>query len=253
MTNRVLNPGLVLLEVGLNAYVLFGNRASIRVVWPRVVPVVLGLAPGIALGTMALALVSPHWMKLGTFCVLLPLVFAQAAGYRRAIRSERAVGMAAGGGLGLLYSVTTLSGPPLAMLFANHGLAKREFRAALGLVRLVESSLTALAYFYAGLITTTSVRLALIMLPSVAIGVPIGAFLIRHVRPESFGRICRSFDAWVIALGLSAVLQTLHLVPGPAAYSVMALVVCVDVYLLHRYFAVQNRVAATSVARADAV
>ena len=169
MTNRVLNPGLVLLEVGLNAYVLFANRASIPVVWPRALPIILGLTPGIVLGTMAVATISPHWMKLGTFGVLLPLVLLQAAGYRRPIRSEGAVGVIAGGFLGLLYSITTISGPPLALLLANQGLAKREFRAALGLVRVVESSLTALAYLYAGLITATSVRLALTMLPSVVV------------------------------------------------------------------------------------
>src|SRR2546425_7303273 len=50
-TNRVLNPALVWVEVVLNTYVLWVNRASIPQVWRRVVPMIVGLAPGVALGT----------------------------------------------------------------------------------------------------------------------------------------------------------------------------------------------------------
>ena len=40
-----------------------------------------------------------------------------------------------GAGLGFLYSVTTISGPPLAIMLNNQGLAKKDFRAALGIGR----------------------------------------------------------------------------------------------------------------------
>src|SRR5258706_5834803 len=148
LTNRVLNPALVLLEVVLNAYVLFVNRASIGAVWRRALPIIVGLGPGIALGTVMVATVNPAWVKFGTFSVLLPLILVQAAGYRRPIRSERTGGLVFGGGLGVLYATTTISGPPLAVVLSNQGLAKQEFRAALGLVRLAESSMTAVAYLY---------------------------------------------------------------------------------------------------------
>ena len=61
--------------------------------------------------------------------VLLPLILLQAAGYRRPIRSERSAGLVFGGGLGVLYSVTTISGPPLAIMLNNQGFAKKDFRA----------------------------------------------------------------------------------------------------------------------------
>ena len=48
--------------------------------------------------------------------------------------------------LGVLYSVTTISGPPLALLFNNQGLVKDQFRAGLALVRVAESCLTAIVY-----------------------------------------------------------------------------------------------------------
>src|SRR5215468_1740881 len=156
LSNRVLNPALVLIEVALNAYVLFVNRDAISVVWRRVVPIALGLIPGVIAGTLIVSRVSPSWLKLWTYVILLPLILIQAAGFRRPIRSERSIGLPFGLGLGVLYSVTTISGPPLALMLNNQGYDKREFRAALGLIRLAESTFTAIAYLTTGLITTTS-------------------------------------------------------------------------------------------------
>jgi uncharacterized membrane protein YfcA len=242
LSNRVLNPALVLIEVALNAYVLWVNRDALANVWRRVVPMVIGLAPGVILGTLIVSRVSPAWLKLWTYFVLLPLILLQAAGYRRPIRAERAIGLPFGFGIGVLYSVTTISGPPLAVMLNNQGLAKREFRAALGFIRLAESTFTAIAYFTAGLITTQSTILIPQILPSVLIGVPIGAWLIRQMKVETFRRLCMSFDAWVVGFGVSTVLRDLKIVEGSAAYLFLGLVIAIDAVLLYRFFSSDARV-----------
>src|SRR5262249_3240666 len=236
LSNRVLNPALVLIEVALNAYVLFVNRDAVPNVWRRVAPIVIGLLPGVVVGTLIVSTVSQSWLKLWTYLVLLPMILIQAGGFRRPIQSERAIGLPFGLGLGVLYSVTTISGPPLAVLLNNQGLAKRDFRAALGIIRLAESSFTAIAYLAAGLFTTTSMKLVPQILPSVLIGVPIGAQLIRHMRPETFRRLCMSFDAWVVAFGVSTVLRDLKIIEGPSAFLFLAAVVLTDAWLLYRFF-----------------
>ena len=236
MANRVLNPALVLIEVVLNAYVLWNNRDALSTVWRRVMPIVIGLAPGIVIGTAIVSQVNPGWLRFGTFIILLPLILVQAAGYRRPIRAERSVGLIFGGGVGVLYSVTTISGPPLAVMLNNQGFAKRDFRAALGVVRLAESSMTAIAYAYAGLFTATSLALIPWIVPSIVIGVPIGAVIIQRVPVETFRRICMSFDAYVVAFGLSRLLGELHLVEGAPAYLVMLGVSVLDTWLLYRFF-----------------
>lgn len=235
-SNRTLNPALVLVEVVLNAYMLWVNRAAVPEVARRVAPILMGLVPGVAAGTLIVARVSPDPLKFGTFLLLLPLILFQAAGIRRPLRSERAIGLPFGAGLGVLYSLTTISGPPLALLFNNQGLAKREFRAALALVRLTEASLTALAYAWAGLYSSSSGTLALTILPSLLVGVPIGAWLIRRMDAEVFRRTCMSFDAWVVGFGVSVLLRALHIVEGPAAFGALALVVAIDAVLLYRFF-----------------
>ena len=249
MANRVLNPALVLIEVVLNAYVLWNNRDGYSNVWRRVLPIVIGLVPGVVAGTAIVSQVNPSWLRFGTFTALLPLILVQAAGYRRPIQSERAAGLVFGGGLGVLYSVTTISGPPLAIVLNNQGLAKKDFRAALGVIRLAESSMTAIAYAYVGLFTATSLALIPWIVPSILIGVPIGAFVIQRVAVETFRRICMSFDAWVVGFGLSRLLNELGVVAGPAAYTVLVVTALIDMWLLYRFFSAGSSASAKASAR----
>jgi len=242
-TNRILNPALVLIEVLINVYVLFINRDSVPVVWKRISPILIGLMPGIAIGSYLLASLHPGWIKFVTYTVLLPLILIQASGWRRPIRSERSIGLPFGAGLGFLYSVTTVSGPPLAILFNNQGLVKREFRAGLALIRVAESSLTAVVYYHLGLFTGESQGIFTMIVPGVFVGIPLGAYLIHRLDAETFRRICMSFDAWVVGFGLSRVLIDVRLMTSPWAYSVMVAAIVVDVYLLYVFFATR-RVAA---------
>lgn len=235
--NRVLNPVLVLVEVVINFYVLFINRASVPAVWRRVYPILLGLLPGVAAGSWLLASIHPGWLKFGTYVFLLPLILLQAAGLRRPIRAEKLIGAPFGVGLGFLYSATTISGPPLAVLFNNQGLVKQEFRAGLGLIRVVESVLTAVAYYHLGLFTVQTLDLAWAIVPSVVLGIPLGAWAIRKLDAETFRRICMSFDVWVVGFGLSRVLVDLKLASGASAYMPMLAAVLLDAWLLYIFFA----------------
>src|ERR1044072_4032262 len=74
LANRVLNPALVLIEGVLNAYVLWNNRDALKTVWRRVLPIIIGLAPGVALGTAIVSQVNPAWLRFATFLILLPLI-----------------------------------------------------------------------------------------------------------------------------------------------------------------------------------
>jgi hypothetical protein len=241
-TNRVLNPAVVLIEVLINVYVLAINHKGIPSVWRRVFPILVGLLPGIGLGALLLGWLEPAWVKLVTYVVILPLILVQAAGWRRPIQSSWSIGLPFGGALGILYSLTTISGPPLAVLFNNQGLVKNEFRAGLALVRVGESSLTAIVYWHLGLFTAESLTLTPPFLLAMLIGIPLGAWVIRKLDAETFRRLCMSFDAWVVGFGMSRVLMELRLVPGPEAYGFMLATIVVDLWLLYLFFA--RRIAA---------
>ena len=145
--------------------------------------------------------------------VVLPLILVQAGGLRRPIKAEGKANLVFGAGLGVLYSVTTISGSPLAVMLNNQGFVKQEFRAGLALVRFAESSFTAIAYYFAGIYSVQSLMLIPYILPGIVVGVPLGAFIIQRMPPKTFRRVCMSFDAWLVGFGTSSS------TPGSANYS----------------------------------
>jgi hypothetical protein len=235
-TNKVLNPAIVLLEVVINLYILVIHWKNIKAVFPRVFPIIIGAVPGVLLGALLLSRVDSAWVKLITFSFLLPLVLMQAGGIRRPIQAEKAAGLFFGTGVGFFYSVTTVSGPPLAVILSNQGLVKQEFRAALGIIRLSLSSLTAVSYYYLGLYQPESMNILTTIIPSVIVGIPIGTYVIRKINPETFRRICMSFDAWFVSFGLSRVMIQLNILQSPIAYSIVAIAILIDGKLLYKYF-----------------
>lgn len=235
-TNRILNPALVLVEVVINGYVLIINRKSVPHIWKRVMPILLGLVIGVSIGSYILFLVHPAWIKFVTYFILLPLILLQAAGIRKPIRAEKAIGIPFGMGIGTLYSVTTISGPPLALLFNNQGYAKQDFRAALSVIRVAESSMTAIAYTFIGFYSSGSMEIIPFIVPSVLLGIPLGTYLIRWMDPETFRRICMAFDALVVGFGLSRVLVELNLASIMTTYSILSIVVLLNAFFLYRFF-----------------
>ena len=234
--NKMLSPALVLVELAINTWVVILNRGSLAVVRRRALPIVIGLVPGIIIGSFLLKGANPGMLKFGTYVVLLPIILMQAAGFRRPIRAEHLAGLPLGLGVGTLYATTTISGPPLAMMFNNQGLDKEEFRAALGTVRVVETTLTAIAYGFLGLFSTTSLRLAAPIAPAVLLGLPLGTYMIRYMKGETFRRVCMSFDAWIVGFGLARSIIDLKLLSMAGAYSVWGVVIVFDLYLLYKYF-----------------
>ena len=234
--NKILSPALVLVELAINTCVVVLNRGSLAMARRRATPILIGLVPGIVIGSYLLSSANPGLLKLWTYLVILPMILSQAAGYRRPIRAERVAGASLGLGVGVLYATTTISGPPLALMLNNQGVDKHEFRATLGTVRIVESVTTAIAYCLLGLFSSQSVRLVVPIAPAVLLGLPLGTYLIRHIPNEAFRRVCMSFDAWIVGFGLSHTLIELRLLSPLDAYSVWGAVILFDLYLLYRYF-----------------
>jgi len=238
--NRVLNPALVLVEVAVNSYSLFINRRAVSRVWRRSLPMLAGLVPGVIVGSLLLSAVNTGAIKLLTYVLILPLILLQAAGARRFIHAERTIGLPLGAGIGILYSVTTISGPPLALMLNNQGYVREDFRASLAIIRIAESSLTAIAYLFLGLYSVQTGSLLGLIVPSVLIGVPLGAYLIHRIAVETFRRLCMSFDAWVVGFGLSRSLIDLDVLGQPAAFIVLAIAAAIDLVLLFQYFRRDN-------------
>lgn len=240
-TNRQFVAVLNFVELWQNPTVLAINRRELnRRVVAQAVPLSIGIVPGTVLGAYLLKTAPADAIRLATFLVAAPLILAQAAGLRRPIGRWWPLGPALGFPIGLLYGITTISGPPLALIFNNNGLVKGEFRAAMGIVRTVESAATFASYVALGIFTPGVAALAAAAAPVILASMAAGALATRYVRKEDFRRICMSFDAWIVGYGLSNTVAKLGLVQGSAAYLPFLLVVAADMALLYRYFTVQR-------------
>ncbi|MGO9643592.1 MAG: sulfite exporter TauE/SafE family protein [Candidatus Bathyarchaeia archaeon] len=234
--NRILNPAFVIVELLVNSIMLVYERAHLRKVLPRSAPIVVSLLPGVIAGSYLLSVVDPAWVRVFLYATMLPLILLQAAGIRKPIKSELGFKIPFGLGVGLCYSLTTISGPPIALFWNNQGLTKNEFRAALAQVRIGETVFTGLAYLALRLYSPVSLQLTGLMLIPMIIGVPLGALTVKRVGVEIFRRVCMSFDAWIVGYGLSKVLGDIGLLAGDLGYSIFAITIVIDLVLLYRFF-----------------
>ena len=229
-SNKLLNPAVVTVELLVNVTLLFRERAYIPVTKSRAMPVATTLLPGVLLGTLGLSYLAVNDVKFAVYLTLLPMVVVQLLGLRRPFTNERRSGSLIGPGIGFLYSLTTISGPPLAIFFRNQGLSRNEFRCTLAQVRVVESSLTLTTYFLfteflgAHLITLPSVGLVPYLLVPVLVGVPAGTWLLSRISRDAFTRFVMAMDGLVVSFGLSQVLVKLRWVGAALSDLVFGLV-----------------------------
>lgn len=241
VVNRVINPVYVLVEGIMNTVMLgLSGRSNIRSTFRRVLPIIAALIPSIVIGSFALTVIAPAWVRFLVYVTILPLILLQAGGIRRPIRSERTAGVPLGVGVGLLYSITTISGPPIALFFNNQGLVKSEFKAAIAQIRIVESYTTIIAYYSLGLFTASTLQLFTYVAPPVLLGIPLGFLIVKRLGVELFRRLCMSFDAWIVGYGLAVVLGSLFGLID-LGYAIWALVIGIDALLLYRFFVSMRR------------
>ncbi|MDA4116231.1 MAG: sulfite exporter TauE/SafE family protein [Thaumarchaeota archaeon] len=234
--NKIINPAYILLEAGINTFMLFlSGKKNIAATYKRSLPVIVALVPGVIVGSLILNAVAPLWIRFAVYAMILPLILLQAAGFRRPLKGETRAAVPVGLGVGLLYSITTISGPPIALFWNNQGLSQREFKAAIAQIRIAESYLTCVSYYFLGLFTVSSISLFKVISPPVFLGIPIGMFIVTKVSVETFRRLAMTFDAGIVGYGLSAVLPTLFGISSELSYSLFAMVVVVDVGLFYRY------------------
>lgn len=207
---RLLNPVLVLLEVIINLWAFLSSLGDFPAIAERVRPIAIALVPGVLVGALVVRFVPGGPLKVATYALLLPLALWQALG-RRPRRTPQPVTY--GAVTGLLYGLTTISGPVLSLYFHHHHTPKAQYRAAISFLRLVESSLSALALLALGLLGHATVKAAMPLLPGVVLGLLFGQLLLRWIPEGVFRRFCALFNVFALSFGLARLLQAQGL-PG---------------------------------------
>ena len=214
VSQRVLNPVLVLLEVALNAGSFLVSLRAFPAVWPRVRVFAFALLPGVLLGALVLRFAPPAPLRLFTYLLLLPLVLFHAFGRKRSKSAGRKPALPFGLATGLVYGLTTISGPVLSAYFHQEDGGKEAYRASVSFVRLVESVATAGAYLALGLFTRATLGTALPLVPAVLAGLGLGAWLLRGFSQEAFRHFCVVFNTFAVSFGLAKLLGASSQLPA---------------------------------------
>ncbi|QGA55411.1 TSUP family transporter [Sulfolobus sp. E5-1-F] len=244
-TNRQISPVLNFIEIFQNvANILLNFRNYTKKSLTITIYGVPGIIIGSLIGAYVLKIsVNEAAIKVIVYSLLIPLILLQASGFRKEISLDKwkKVGYLVTFPVGVLYGVSTISGPPLALIINNQGLAKEEFKFAIALLRVVESITTFSAYITLGVFSSQVIYYAVVTSPAVITGMLIGIFMARVIRQkEDFRRLVMSFDSWISGYGLSFNLGKV-VGYGMIWYWPMIITIVIDLYLLSRYIKKKRR------------
>ncbi|ACP36538.1 protein of unknown function DUF81 [Sulfolobus islandicus Y.G.57.14] len=244
-TNRQISPILNFIEIFQNAANVMLNFRNYTK--KSLIITIYGI-PGIAIGSLLGAYllkisVNDALLKVIVYSVLIPLILLQAAGFRKEISLDKwkKVGYLVTFPVGVLYGVSTISGPPLALIINNQGLTKEEFKFAISALRVAESITTFSGYLTLGVFSSQVLYYVAITSPAVITGMAIGVVTARIIkRKEDFRRLVMSFDSWVSGYGLSFNLG--KVIGYDVLYWPMIVVIAIDLYLISKYIVKRKKI-----------
>jgi uncharacterized protein len=200
---------LLLLSLALNLLVLFEGGRPEHVDWRALTPMLVAALPGLAVGAVALALLSKEALQ-----VAVGIAVILAAAWQLSRRSARdlsashralppAAGWAAGFASGALTTSISVSGPPIVLWLEAHGVRPEEFRASLAASFLV-LNLAGGAVLLVAEGSTLDADVVLPLLGLVVAGYALGAMAFRRLEGDRFFALALALVACTGAASLAA-------------------------------------------------
>ena len=200
---------LLLLSLALNLLVLFEGGRPEHVDWRALTPMLAAALPGLAVGAVALALLSKEALQ-----VAVGIAVILAAAWQLSRRSARdpsashralppAAGWAAGFASGALTTSISVSGPPIVLWLEAHGVRPEEFRASLAASFLV-LNLAGGAVLLVAEGSTLDAEVVLPLLGLVVAGYALGTMAFRRLEGDRFFALALTLVACTGAASLVA-------------------------------------------------
>jgi len=170
---RVVVPLTILNGVVITSYLSFR-------MWPhvdrrKILPLVVGCLPGVAVGAWLLDHLDPVYLRTALGVILIAYSLFSLSRRRPAWRLSPAWGPLAGFTTGLIGAALSAGGPPAIVYTTLTGWGKDDIKATLSGFFTFTGASIALAHWLTGLTTGVVLRYWLIGLPAVVAGVLVGA------------------------------------------------------------------------------
>lgn len=200
---------LLLLSLALNLLVLFERGRPEHVDWRALAPMLVAALPGLAVGAVALALLSKEALQVAVgIAVILAAAWQLSRRWARdPSASHRALppaaGWAAGFASGALTTSISVSGPPIVLWLEAHGVRPEEFRASLAASFLV-LNLAGGAVLLVAEGSTLDADVVLPLLGLVVAGYALGTMAFRRLEGDRFFALALALVACTGAASLAA-------------------------------------------------
>jgi len=159
-----------------------------------------GALIGVPLGTTALALADPLYLRWAITVLGALMLILLVSGWRYQGQPRAALTAGVGGIAGVFSGAAQLGGPPVVAYWLSGATDVLVIRSNLMLYFVVSSALTAFTYVIGGLFVEQVFALTLVIVPLYASGLYAGSRLFGLARPSTFRTIC------YVLIGASAVL-----------------------------------------------
>ena len=154
--------------------------------WGKILPLLLGSLPGIALGAALLKRVDANLQQMGLGAFILSYAIYSLRARPQIRRISRRWGYVAGFLTGTISSVFSAGGPPAVIYVSLTDWAKDEIKATLSVFFFVSGIATAIGHAASGLTTLATLQQFLLTGPLTLLGVLSGSLLYRKMRQRTY-------------------------------------------------------------------
>jgi uncharacterized protein len=179
-----------------NAWKLADRRAT--------AVMVIGALVGVPLGTWCLSQFDPVTTRWIISCFVGALLLLLVSGWRYRGKDHAALSIGIGGLAGFCSGLAQTGGPPIVGYWLGRPIASVVARANILLFFGASDGFSLVSYIVAGLITSDSIRLGVLVGPIYAIGVWLGSQLFGRASETLFRAICYALIAAAAIIGLPA-------------------------------------------------
>ena len=187
---QTLIPILILYGVIMNLILLLPLYKNVQ--RNNMVYLVLAGIIGTPLGAFLLLHLDESILKITIGIVIIIFAWTIYTGHAIHIKNEKFGNITAGLLSGILSGSTTMSGPPIILLYSNNKVEKQIFRANLALYFLILNIVTVPSLYFNGLLTPRIVHYGLLYFPSLVaggIGILIGSKIGNKINNEVFTKL----------------------------------------------------------------
>ncbi|MFB9269458.1 sulfite exporter TauE/SafE family protein [Bradyrhizobium erythrophlei] len=163
---------------------------------------VAGALVGVPIGTYFLTVLDPVTTRWIISCFVAALLLLLLSGWRYHGEDQAALSVGVGGLSGFCSGLAQTGGPPIVAYWLGRPIASIVARANIVLFFGASDLFSLASYWFTGLITSDSVKFALIVGPVYGIGVWFGASLFGKASEKVFRTICYALIAAAVIVGL---------------------------------------------------